>query len=77
MEGLIEGRIVHFVDETPGDYNDHVHLPALVQHVYTLGAEKGRVHLHVFEADPRDNRAADAEYSETKEPSTWHWIERA
>lgn len=74
FNGVSVGAMVLFVDETPGDYNDHVHLPALVQHVYTVGSEKGRVHLHVFEAFPQDNRTVDAEYSATKEPGTWHYI---
>lgn len=69
------GDIIHFVDEVAGDYNDHVHLPALVQHVYVAGYEKGRVHLQVFEAYPEDNRAVDAEYSDEHKPGTWHIIE--
>lgn len=77
MDGLIEGRIVHFVDETPGDYNHYEHKPALVQYVYLTNVEKGNVHLRVFEAYPQDDRAVDAFYSDGKEPGTWHWIEKA
>lgn len=69
------GLIVHFVDETPGDYHEHAHLPALIQHVYVNESDKGSVHLHVFEPYPQDNNAVDAYYSENKEPGTWHYIE--
>ena len=70
------GAIVCYVDEIAGDYNHHEHKPALVQSTYMVDSEKGRVHLHVFEAYPEDNRAVDASYSSGKEPGTWHWPER-
>jgi hypothetical protein len=76
MDGLNIGMMVCFVDETPGDYNHHEILPALVQHIYEVNAERGNVHLHVFEAYPEDNRAVDALYSKQHDPGTWHWIEK-
>lgn len=85
MEGLIEGRIVHFVMPSKE------HRPAIVVRVW--GFKEGYVNLVVFvdglndvkrsENDPNKNEVittlweTSVEYSENKEPRTWHWIERA
>ena len=74
MDGILSGTIVHFVDEVAGDYHEHVHKPALIQDAYAAHLNQGHVHLRVFEADPRDDRAVDAFYSAGHEPGTWHWI---
>jgi hypothetical protein len=74
MRKPIAGDMVHFVDETASDYNEHTHLPALIQYVYQTGCE-GYVHLHIFEADPKDSHAVDSHYSANNDPGTWHWVE--
>jgi hypothetical protein len=73
VEGLIEGRIVHFV------LSPDVHRPAIVVNVQDK--EKGICDLFVFLA-PKDERGAfltytGAWYTEKKLSSTWHWIEKA
>jgi hypothetical protein len=74
MPGLIEGRIVHYVA-----YNNR-HLAALV-----IGFEQTSADLAVF--TNMDNVQGiknfgmqfhqDVQYSETQEPGTWHWVEKA
>lgn len=80
MEGLTEGRIVHYV------MSDGAHRPAIVVHVDKFGGDKGIVNLQVFTDGPYDE---DNEGNGTiwkpgvhfddqgKAPNTWHWIERA
>ena len=73
MEGLIEGRIVHFcVSPTQ-------HRAAIVVNIQDKA--KGICDLFVFSM-PRDERGGfflrtEAKYSGTKEEDTWHWIEKA
>jgi hypothetical protein len=87
MEGLTEGRIVHFVMPS-GE-----HRPAIVVRVWNdADMSKGYINLVVFVDGSNDVRRVLAEplaepvttvwetsiyYSETKEPRTWHWIEKA
>lgn len=78
MEGLTEGRIVHFV--VPNGQ----HRPAIVTRVWN--PQSGMVTLNVFADEPNDTDWAkgknvvcetSVEYSEEPRPRTWHWIERA
>jgi len=83
MDGLIEGRIVHYVMES-GD-----HRPAIV--VQVMGKETGSVALTIFLAphDPEPVTHGNllpvmiplegryARYSPDNAPGTWHWIGRA
>lgn len=92
MEGLTEGRIVHFVMPN-GD-----HRPAVVVNVWHVSGQcEGYVNLQVFTDGSNDLHglpddfnddaregikrglywATSKCYSETKEPNTWHWIEKA
>lgn len=73
MDGLTEGRIVHYVVD-PG-----VHRAAIVVNV--TGEKKDKCDLLVFSI-PEDKRGGlflftNANYSEQKEIDTWHWIEKA
>jgi len=77
MEGLTEGRIVHFVLE------NGQHRPAIVVKVWNKST--GYVNLQVFTDGGNDGEQyASGQYwatsvmpSETHEPRTWHWIEKA
>ncbi len=92
IEGLTEGRIVHYVLESGQ------HRPAIV--VRDWKQENGLVNLQVFTDGWNDRfkvthlvRLGEQEtvisidqnvvwrtsvyYSEAKEPGTWHWIEKA
>jgi hypothetical protein len=76
MEGLIEGRIVHYVVES-GE-----HRPAIVVHVFN--EETGLVNLQVFTDVSNDGLAesiiwkTSIGYSEDASiTNTWHWIEEA
>ena len=89
MEGLTEGRIVHFV------MPDGAHRPAIVVRVWRLydGAEgdesktvlpsNGCCNLTVFTDWLNDGKSGPLQwetsviYSEKQENRTWHWIERA
>jgi hypothetical protein len=74
MDGLTEGRICHYVA-----YNNR-HLAAIV-----IGHEDIHANLAVF--SDMKNVAGNVnfglqfqqsvQYSEAKEPGTWHWIEKA
>lgn len=79
MEGLTEGRIVHYVLQTGPSHGQH--RPAMVVKVWDKAA--GSVNLTVF-ADWSNDGVADSSYwatsvrySEDHEPGTWHWIEKA
>lgn len=81
MEGLIEGRIVHYVlpDDndclTPGQ-----HRPAIVVKVWHEGAVNLQVFTDFDNDYPRSDGhiwATSVEYDENKTEGTWHWIERA
>lgn len=91
MEGLIEGRIVHYV--LPNGNSTGEHRPAIIVKVWPSMVESGTVNLLVFtdcnnDVDPRNPQTASygsgvvwatsVHYEETgKERRTWHWIERA
>jgi hypothetical protein len=88
MEGLIEGRIVHFVMPS-GE-----HRPAIVVRVWRdlSGAPEGYSNLLVFVDGTNDVKPSllaspfpeptttlwetSKHYSDSKEPGTWHWIEK-
>lgn len=80
MDGLTEGRIVHYVIQTGPSHGQH--RPAIVVKVWNK--ESGVVNLIVF-ADWSNDGVADSAYwatsvrydEETKAPGTWHWIEKA
>lgn len=82
MEGLIEGRIVHYVLPN-GCKNAGYHRPAIITQVWN--AWTGTSNLQVFVDGENDGheytnglcRFTSVMYSENKEPGTWHWIERA
>ncbi len=76
-QDLIEGRIVHYV------MPDGQHRPAVVVQVWNK--DTGCSNLQVFTDGSNDGPdyrkglfwATSVIYSENKEPSTWHWPERA
>lgn len=84
MEGLTEGRIVHYVLQN--GRNQGSHRPAIV--VRDWKQENGLVQLQVF-TDARNDFefgqdghdgllwATSVHYSESQELGTWHWIEKA
>lgn len=77
MDGLIEGRLVHFV------MPDGQHRPAIVVRVWSK--ETGYCNLQVITDGSNDGQEntsgmrweTSVNYSEGKEPRTWHWIEKA
>lgn len=83
MEGLTEGRIVHYVMPS-GE-----HRPAIVVHNWgEVYSDPGTVNLTVFTDWTNDRHAmgvydkglywaTSVKYSEDKTEGTWHWIERA
>jgi hypothetical protein len=82
MDGLTEGRIVHFV------MPDGQHRPAIVVRVWRDIAEpcEGYVNLQVFTDGRNDGEQFESGISwqtsicyddEEKKPRTWHWIEKA
>ena len=91
MDGLTEGRIVHYVLDEGRSKGEH--RPAIVVKVWRPGEanyppEKGVCNLQVFtdfgNDFPKDHDgyggqvwATSVEFSEDKEPGTWHWIEPA
>jgi hypothetical protein len=73
MDGLIEGRIVHFV------VSNEQHRAAIVVNV--ISKDYGNCDLFVFSM-PQDERGGffmyiDAKYDVGKAINTWHWIEKA
>jgi hypothetical protein len=80
MEGLTEGRIVHYV--LPSGRNKGEHRAATVVRVWNK--DKGLVNLivHIDRTNDYDYVMGDIwvtsiEYSEDPKPQTWHWIEKA
>lgn len=81
MEGLTEGRIVHYV------MPNEDHRPAIVVRVCPKewGYPDGAVQLQVFTDGSNDGLeyasglfwATSVQYSLDTVPGTWHWIERA
>lgn len=81
MDGLAEGRIVHFVmDDGP---HEGEHRAAIVARVWEK--DSGLVNLQVFTDGANDGEEyasgvawkGSRLHSENKEPGTWHWIEKA
>ena len=66
MNGLTNGRMVHYVDE------DGTHEAAVI--IRVVDEKEGVVSLFVFIFT--DNVVYDVKYNETGKPLTWHWIER-
>lgn len=90
MEGLTEGRIVHYVLPDNGDglcKSVGAHRPAMVVLVCPKewGYPDGAVNLMVFVDGSNDVQnfkghplwATSVQYSENPQPDTWHWIEKA
>lgn len=87
MDGLTEGRQVHFV--LPDGPHAGEHRPAVVVKVWRMGdgtlPANGYSNLVVFMDGTNDGAehggciywATSIEYSEEPKPRTWHWIERA
>ena len=73
MNGLTEGRIVHYV------MPNGVHRPAIVVHVWDRS--KGTANLTVFTDPGIDGEnlrhSVQVEHSARAEAGTWHWIEKA
>lgn len=77
IEGLTEGRIVHYVTDTGK------HRPAIIVQVWDTWS--GCSNLQVFTDGTNDGFARDhgltwitsIEHSITPNPNTWHFIERA
>lgn len=86
MEGLIEGRIVHYVLDNPLAAGEHPETrPAMIVAVWDRYS--GVSNLQVASKGLRDAHltgGTDANwvcktsvrYSEGREPGTWHWIPR-
>lgn len=88
MEGLTEGRIVHYVlPKRPDIKTEGAHRPAIVVLVCPKewGYPEGAANLQVFLDGTNDHSSYDGttlwatsvQYSEDPQPGTWHWIERA
>lgn len=86
MEGLIEGRIVHYVLSEGRSKGEH--RPAIIVKVWEAHRAQGTVNMQVFTDAQNDFNAVQdghsgmkwatsVHYSENKEPGTWHWPERA
>jgi hypothetical protein len=86
MDGVTEGRIVHYVLNEGN--NIGAHRPAMIVNSWPDIAQyqdEGRVNLHVFPDFGNDGAmynsgsywATSVPNDETtKAPGTWHWIER-
>lgn len=85
MDGLIEGRIVHFVfeRELPDGDKKLIHRPAIITKVWDLN--NGCCNMQVFMDGYNDADLTDSPgviwrtsilYSEEPKPYTWHWIEK-
>lgn len=81
MEGLTEGRIVHYV--LPDGPHQGEHRPAIVVKVWSK--DVGTSNLQVFVDGENDGYPAGTNvvwktsitYSENPVSGTWHWIEKA
>jgi hypothetical protein len=71
MEGLTEGRIVHYV------LSQENHRPAIIVKVWD--ANLGNVELNVFWSQDDIYRPDTrfVHFSEQKLSNSWHWIEKA
>ena len=89
MDGLIEGRMVHYVEPDTvervvafGVPSEVVPNPDAGHHEAAIvtgidDAERGVCTLFAFRHDGRPFFLAGVAHSEAKEGGTWHWIERA
>ncbi len=87
MEGLTEGRIVHYVLASGQSKGEH--RPAIIVKNWNNPNTPGMVNLQVFTDNQNDYYppgvpgsnghmwATSVHHSEGKEPGTWHWIEKA
>lgn len=80
MDGLTEGRIVHYVLDSGSRQLEH--RPAIVVKVWNK--EQGSVNLQVFtdgQNDDLDNiiypTSVLPDFDEYPQSGTWHWIEKA
>lgn len=80
MEGLTEGRIVHFVLDQ--GRNKGAHRPAIVTRVWSK--DLGTVQLQVFTDGANDDldnvvwrTSVMPDLTDEPKPYSWHWIERA
>lgn len=80
MEGISEGRIVHYVLEDGRSFGEH--RGAII--VKNWGGPKGTVNLSVFTDHSNDGDTyasglvwkTSRMYDEAGAPGTWHWPER-
>lgn len=81
MEGLTEGRIVHYVLEDGPNKGEH--RPAIIVKVWSQ--ENGCSNLQVFIDGSNDSVPYSGSvvwktsriFDPDHKPSTWHWIEKA
>lgn len=81
MDGLTEGRIVHYV--VPDGRSQGEHRPAIVVKVWNK--DSGMINLQVFTDSSNDGGAyanpvvwrTSIGYSQEPLLNTWHWIEPA
>lgn len=82
MEGLTEGRMVHYV--LPDGPSHGQHRPATVVKVWDVSGCEGYVNLQVFTDGSNDGEkyasglywATSKCYSQEPKEDTWHWIEK-
>lgn len=86
MDGVTEGRIVHYVLSEGNSIGEH--RAAIIVNAWAdlpQYQSDGRVNLHVFPDFGNDGEAFNSgDYwatsvvndEETKAPGTWHWIEK-
>jgi len=81
LDGLTEGRIVHYVLESGRSAGEH--RPAIVVKLWEpKGGSMGCAQLQVFTDGSNGDLGGVAwrtsvMYSADARPGTWHWIERA
>lgn len=83
MEGLVEGRIAHYV--LPDGLSAGEHRPAIVVRVWDRTGPYGTSNLQVFTDGVNDGPQyasgvvwkTSIMHSEEPKANTWHWIERA
>ena len=81
LDGLTEGRIVHYV-LSEGPRQDE-HRPAIIVRVCDTTQGTGMCNLQVFNDGNNDVQpgaahwVGSAYYDENKTPGTWHWVEKA
>lgn len=85
MQGVTEGRIVHYVlSKDRGDVAESSHgqhRPAIIVRTFDGLREQGTVNLQVFCDGGNDGSAmlwkTSVLHDPDGAPGTWHWIERA